>query len=291
MVPDENVRGETALAIWNEDKSQAVIWNGGMTIFAETSAAGIKTGLAGVYLPYCAILGRSVSDCRDLRSLHRRDSLVTRVKKTLTVALDAIPFTYRLWLRESQLRNDVEEYQFAIREAVSLAADPRFDLVYVHLPIPHPPSIYDRRAARLDDTGNHSYLDNLALADVSLGALRQAMERSDLWDESTVIVTSDHWWRTCFWNNGPFWSPEDQQTSGDRLPDEIVPFMVKLSGNRERLLYDRPFNTVITRRMIMAILKEGIPTNVELVRWLDKNAVGPVKPIWIEPRSPTPGRD
>lgn len=289
MVPGYEPRGETALAIRNEDKNQTVIWNSGMTIFAETSASGIKTGLAGVYFPYCAILGSSVTDCRDFRSFRTRESFTNRIRRAIVLALDAIPFMDRLWLR-SQLRNDVEEYQFAIREASSLAADQSFDLVYIHLPVPHPPAIYDRRSARLDVASRHSYLDNLALADVAFGDLRRAMEQSGVWAESSVIVTSDHWWRTYFWNSGPYWSPEDQSTSGGRMPEDIVPFMVKLSGNSDRLLYDRPFNTVISRKMIMAILKEGIPTNADLARWLDKNAVGPVKPIWTPPNLPTPGR-
>lgn len=283
LVQDETPYGETALALWDGDESKAVIWNSGMTIFAETSADGIKTGLAGVYFPYCAILSDRINDCRDFRSFRTNESFIKRVKRSVTIALDAIPFSYRLWLRESQLRNDIEEYQFSIREGGSLAADQKFDLVYIHLPVPHPPAIYDRRSARLDVASRHSYLDNLALADVALGNLRRAMEQSGAWQSSTVIVTSDHWWRSYFWKGGPYWGPEDDSTFGGRAPEHIVPFMVKLAGSSERLLYERPFNTVISRKLIMAILKEGIATHADLARWLDKNAIGPIEPARIPP--------
>jgi hypothetical protein len=56
--------------------------------------------------------------------------------------------------------------------------------------------------------------------------------------------------------------------------------MIKLAGDNGAHVYDRPFNTVITRKMIMTLLKEGIRSNDELSRWLDTNAVGRVKPIW-----------
>jgi hypothetical protein len=283
LVHNEVPRGDTALAIWNEDPNQAVIWTSSMTIFAETSADGIRTGVDGVYFPYCTILGRSVSDCRDFRSFRSGEAFLKRVRRSLVLALDAIPFSYRLWLRESQWRNSIEEYQFAVREGKSLAADASLDLVYIHFPIPHPPAIYDRKSGRLDVASRHSYLDNLALVDVAFGELRRAMEQSGVWEKSTVIVTSDHWWRTYFWKDGPFWGPEDQSTFGGRRPDELVPFMVKLSGSHEKLQYDRPFNTVVTRKMILTMLKEGIPTNADLARWLNQNAVGPIDTIWKPP--------
>jgi hypothetical protein len=286
MVTEAQPRGETSLVIWGENKNQPVIWNVGMSIFAETAASEIGTGLAGVFFPYCAILGGNVTDCRDLRSFRAHEGFPKRVYRDILLALDAIPLADRLWLR-TQLRNQIEEYQFAVREGSSLAADARFDLVFIHFPVPHPPAIYDRRSAHLDIASKHSYLDNLALADVALGILRRAMEQSGEWTESNVIVTSDHWWRTYFWNSGPYWSREDQSTSGGRMPEDIVPFMVKLSGSSDRMLYERPFNTVISRKLVMAILKKGVPTNADLTRWLDQNAVGRVEPIWTPPSRPT----
>jgi hypothetical protein len=278
MVADALPRGETSLDLWNEGKSEPVVWTSSMTIFAETSTSKMTTGLAGVFFPYCAIVGSKVTDCRDFRGFRSREAFPKRVYRDILLALDAIPFADRFWLR-AQLRNEIEEYQFAVRESSSLVADARFDLVFIHFPVPHPPAIYDRRSGRMDTALGHSYLDNLALADVALGNLRRAMEQSGVWAESNVIVTSDHWWRTYFWNTGPSWSPEDEATTGGRLPEGIVPFMVKLSGSNERLPYERPFNTVISRKMVMAMLKEGISTNADLTRWLDQNAVGRVEPF------------
>src|SRR6185369_2924008 len=116
-------------------------------------------------------------------------------------ALDAVPFLYRLWLKETKRRDEISQYQYTVQQASHLAADQSFDFVYIHLPIPHPPPIYDRRAGQFAETGEHSYIDNLALADRALGEVRRAMEQSGAWENTNVIVTSDHWWRTWLWRS------------------------------------------------------------------------------------------
>ena len=49
-----------------------------------------------------------------------------------------------------------------------------------------------------------------------------------------------------------------------------VPFLVKLAGKRETLVYDRPFNTVITRRMISAILARRVADNTQIVKLIEE---------------------
>jgi len=204
---------------------------------------------------------------------------MTRLKVAVMSSMDALPFIYRLWLRKAQRRDEIYQYQYTAQQASLLAADQSYDLVYIHFPIPHPPPFYDRHTARVADSGEHSYVDNLALADVALGEVRRAMEQSGAWEKSTVIVTSDHWWRTSLWRSAPFWSREAGQVSAGKTPDHNVPFMLKLTGKGEYVVYDRPFNTVIMRKMIMTMLNEGIRTNVDLIRWLDQNAIGPIEPL------------
>lgn len=270
---------EKTLTLWNENERQPVIWDPGMTLFAETASEGITNSLVGTYYPYCATLDVSIDDCRDFRRYRDSEGFRKRITRAMVMALDAVPLSFRLWLRKFQLENEIERYEFSLRESISLAADPGFQLVFIHFPVPHQPGIYDRPSGRLDISSKHSYLDNLALADASFGSLRRAMEQSGVWDESTVIVTSDHWWRTYLWSTGPHWTPEDQQISAGREPDHRVPFMVKLSGSNQQLPYDRPFNTVTIRKMVMAILKGSVRTEAELAQWLDRNAVGPVAPM------------
>ena len=69
-------------------------------------------------------------------------------------------------------------------EAQRYAADPSLQLVFLHLPTPHPPHFYDRHSRTF--TGRSpgaagSYPDSLALADLILGEIREAMTRAGLW--------------------------------------------------------------------------------------------------------------
>lgn len=277
-VENQTPYSETRLALWDEGSQKEVIWNRSMTIFAETAQERITTGLAGVYFPYCSILGGSIDRCRDFRSFRASGSFPRRMRRAVLLALDAVPLTYRLWLRERQSKKEIEQYEYASGEGTQMASDPSLDFVYIHLPLPHPPGLYDRRTGRLDSGGGHSYLDNLALSDVCFARIRRGMEQAGVWDMSTVIVTSDHWWRTYLWRDTAAWTAEDSQIAGNRAPEETVPFTVKLAGAKDAFTYTRAFNTVITRKLVMTVLKQGIGSNAELAHWLDQNAVGPVKP-------------
>jgi hypothetical protein len=277
-VENQTPHSETRLSLWDEKSGQEVIWNRSMTIFAETAQEHIKTGLAGAYFPYCSILGISIDRCRDFRSFRANGSFPRRMRRAVLLALDAVPFTYRLWLRERQSKKEIEQWEYATEEGTQMASDPSLDFVYIHLPIPHPPGIYDRRAGRLDPGPGHSYLDNLALADVCLARIRRGMEQAGVWDTSTLIVTSDHWWRTYLWRGTVVWTAEDSQIAGTGAPEETVPYTVKLAGAKDGFTYTRAFNTVITRKLVMTVLNQGIGSNAELAQWLDQNAVGPVKP-------------
>jgi hypothetical protein len=152
-----------------------------------------------------------------------------------------------------------------------MAADPKFDLVFLHFPLPHPPGIYSRASGRLEVAGNNSYLDNLALTDKSFGAVRWAMEQAGVWQESVVIVSADHWWRTEeIWRSNADWTAEEERTVDSRPPDHRVPFMLKPAGISEPLVYDRPLNTVLTRRIVMAFLRREVASTKELAAWLEK---------------------
>jgi hypothetical protein len=84
--------------------------------------------------------------------------------------------------------------------------------------------------------GLRDYFDEVALADRSMGELREAMERGGVWDSTAVIVSSDHWYRA----KPLIGYPKDTR----------VPFMVKLPGQTRGMRFDEPFNTVVTKRLI-----------------------------------------
>ena len=103
------------------------------------------------------------------------------------------------------------------------------------------------------------YFNNLVLADRTLAQLRQALEKSGEWDSTWVIVSADHSWRY------------SREYDGQR--DYRVPFLIDPPGKTEAVTYSQPFNTAITRRLILAILQGQITNSTQAVAdWLAVNA-------------------
>jgi hypothetical protein len=71
-----------------------------------------------------------------------------------------------------------------------------------------------------------------------------------MWNSNHIIISSDHWLR---------------RSDGT---DHRVPFIVKLAGTKSSVSYDKSFNTVISRALIVALLKKEVASYQDLVRWI-----------------------
>ncbi len=134
------------------------------------------------------------------------------------------------------------------REALQSRA---FDLVILHWPIPHAPTIWDASTGELLNSARPlaSNLDNLALADRTLAELRDAMEASGQWDESLVIVTSDHWQRCDFGQALPLRPPGEYRR---------VPLLVKLPGQRDGRRLDQRISNLVAHDLVAQALKGSL---------------------------------
>jgi arylsulfatase A-like enzyme len=95
------------------------------------------------------------------------------------------------------------------------------------------------------------------------------MEQNGTWDNTTVLVSSDHWWRTEYWDiRQPIWSAADDAYRGEGKFHHI-PFLLKLKGQKESLTYDAPFNTVVSHDLILDILRGKLSAPDQVPVWLD----------------------
>jgi arylsulfatase A-like enzyme len=141
--------------------------------------------------------------------------------------------------------------------AKSAVANPELDLVFIHLPVPHLPRLYDRRQRKMIGPRRHQssdYLDNLALADRTIGELRASMENTGLWDRTAVIVTSDHSFR------------ESRELDGKR--DFRVPFIVKLPGKTEWTEFSEPIGLIVLAQLALELLDNGPHDAHDLSGWM-----------------------
>jgi arylsulfatase A-like enzyme len=161
------------------------------------------------------------------------------------------------------------------QESAAAATDGALSLVMIHFPAPHFPCQYDRRKDdfTVDDFAVKSrcnYFDNLELVDRTFGDLRRAMERAGSWDNTVVLLSADHWWRTEIWPRNQSWTEEEQAVKSDDA-DHRVPFMLKLKGQREGLIYQPSFNTVLSQELILALLRGELSAPADVTAWLDRN--------------------
>ena len=86
----------------------------------------------------------------------------------------------------------------------------------------------------------------------------KSMEAKGDWDKSIVLVSADHWWRDALKLNG--------------RRDHRIPFLLKLADQKARLDCDGLFNTVLTRELLLKLLRGEMKTPSEVAEWIERNS-------------------
>lgn len=265
------------LMIAFSDSEDRVSWGSQPNLFSKAREAGLDTAVIGWYLPYCRMIGENLTSCswQDSEGLSLRETSLIQIEglintipfgSTLGTQIGVVNIKTRLRLGRQK---NLKAFLGVLDGAKKTAVDPSLNLILVHWPVPHPPGIYDRRTDDFELDGESSFIDNVQLVDRTLGELRRTMEDAGTWDETIVLVTSDHSWRHELWRVTPFWTAEDQEM----LPGEAdhrVPFMLKLMGQRRAVTYDAEFNTILTHDLLLGLLKGELTDPENVVNWLER---------------------
>ena len=141
-------------------------------------------------------------------------------------------------------------------ELLTAVGSRQHDLVWVHMPFPHAPAIYNARSGAYLDRPDHavSNLDNMVLADKTLGRLRKVMEAQGDWDNALVILTADHWQRENNGDNLPLDPGKYRQDEGLR-----VPLLVKWPNQNRPWAIHKPVCNTSVRRMVESIAEGRNP--------------------------------
>jgi len=151
-------------------------------------------------------------------------------------------------------------FQNSLAESLTLVTNRAYGLTLLHLPPPHKPGIYWADEGRYTFAMMslvNGYFNNLILADKHLGKLRIALEESDEWDKTWIIISADHSWR------------DSESYDGKR--DFRVPFTVKAPGVNITMPYSPEMNTILTHDFILAILRGEIKNQQGAKNWIDAN--------------------
>ena len=81
------------------------------------------------------------------------------------------------------------------------------------------------------------------------------MEQAGVWDRTAVLVSADHGWRVSLWRGNPEWTSDDEAAS--HQDTSVVAFPLKLPGQNSGVTYAERFDTIVTRDLLVEILRGG----------------------------------
>ncbi|MEO6910882.1 MAG: hypothetical protein ABI158_08160, partial [Edaphobacter sp.] len=251
------------------------------TVFQDALNAGYSTAVAGWYNPYCRILAPVLDRCFWTFQLPYPGGMVLERPISRNILL---PLVRRIHaaisllshpsagLPKDTLEGDqhIADYLELRKAGDSMLADADASFVLLHMPIPHPEGIYDRRNTTLSSIGG-SYVDNLALADAYLAHVRGLLQQRGEWDSSTIVIMGDHSWRTSFiWSKMEGWTAEDNAASHGGQFDDRPAYIVKLPQQQHALRIDAPFKAIHTRSLLDALLTDQFHNAKDLKIWVEK---------------------
>ena len=242
--------GETSMDLELQDGSRTPL-TGQPDLFSRLVADGRASAVVGWYFPYCAVYGPVLQEC------HWESMQTPRPQATLADAMIRHSVQLLPWFRRISART---EYDGLLRAASEAVGHSEADLIYIHLSVPHAPPLYDAESGTRDlfILRRDWYEDNLRLADITLGALRRKMEAAGRWDDTTVIVTSDHQYR------------ESDKYDGKK--DPRMPVLVKLPHQQAAAAYGNEFHAEKMFGLAAALLEEPMETPEQLAGWLARGS-------------------
>lgn len=271
----DHFRSTLSGQLWYQDlASQSwVAYEAAGTVFGQAQRGGWNPAIDGWYNPYCQFLAPVLSACHWSPGVTLpMESYGASEEKSSLADAQALPMQVIADVsnRATTPRDlHIAAYQNLMAHTKSLIDDQRFRFIYIHLPVPHPPGIYDRRRHALCRCG--SYLDNLVLADDSLDILMKQIAASSSADQTTVIVTSDHSWRILIYRDWPDWTAEEELASGGRFDDRPI-LLVHFPGQQSGEEVHAVLPEMLEHDMIAAMLEGQINSAGDLVGWSSRLA-------------------
>jgi len=261
--------------------SGPVSWKSLPNVFDQTRQLGLNTALIGWAHPYGRLLNRSLTSCywtpgwllsgaeESFEDLSLPEAMWFRIKLQLS-AMPLVGHLPGVFPGFYQRADKIRRFDYLMEGAHEVVADPSISLVLIHLQAPHPPAIYSRSAMAETPNGRIGYIDNVALADHALGEVRDSLAVSGLDDRTALIVSADHGWRTRLWRGTPEWTEEEERASHEDTSG--VPFLVHLPRQKDTLVYDPEFDTVVTSRLILDILRGDVRRVNDVVAIIGRSA-------------------
>jgi hypothetical protein len=237
------------------------VLDGNGTVFHDAERAGWRTAVVGWYNPYCSIYRGALDSCywtnldRTDGDMAQRYSLwrnTVRPFQGLGIQLVSPELADRRSC-DFDVRQRLQTHLNLQQHAEELLKQDQADFIFLHIPIPHSPNIWSRVNDDYARGCGSSYLDNLALADRTLGNVMAILRQSPRWKDTTVIVQGDHSWRIMLWDWLPAWTDEDSQASRDEF-DPRPALLIHSAGQTRQEADGRPLSLLFVHDALEDVL-------------------------------------
>jgi hypothetical protein len=246
------VKERKDLQLTTTTRKQPVSWiDHPGNLFRLAQNGGFRPAIAGFFHPYCDLFESFVSSCHAEEGDGMGEypewavgmagrPFMSSLKATMLVPLqfwtrprfDGRHFPLHQWKsHEMKADNRVARTQRLVENAVQTIRSGASSFVYVHLPVPHMP-------APIGMTYEDSYLE----ADRILGRILDTLKEKKRFEDSTILVTSDHSLRE-FWHTLPSLDPVSERVLSARNP-RAVPLLLKLPGIHQPVTYQERCSAV-----------------------------------------------
>jgi hypothetical protein len=240
------------------------------SLFGLAHAAGWNSAVVGWFNPYCRIFSSVLDSCMwepDELSLVLESAGASEHKSALANAQILVRafLTADLPSESQDASTRIAVYQKLMTRATDLIRQREYDFIFIHLSAPHPPGFYNRKTHEFCGCGN--YIDNLQLADDSLGQLEDEIKHSPQADQTTLIVSSDHSWRVPLWSGWGTWTAEEQRISQGAF-DSRPAFLVHFPGQTSAIDIAEPQPELVEHDIIASMLQNKLQSPNDLVEVL-----------------------
>jgi hypothetical protein len=271
--PEATPLGVRKLNLRAGESAQPLEWGSTESIFSKARGYNLNTGLAGWYHPYCRIFGTELTSCW----WHEYPNLsgaidgplagrIVNIHRSLFETGALSPFG-----QTAVIRKYVDHLRAAIEKAMEYSTDPDLGFVLLHMGMPHPPHAYNRSRGdySLANAPLAGYVDSLALADVVFGKIRASMESAHVWDGSTVVVSSDHFYR------------EAAALTGRQ--EYRVPFILKLPNQQNGEVYEPVLCTLTSHDLFVELMQGKLSSVRDVAGWLDAHRrEADIHPVYLK---------
>lgn len=248
MISQAEINGSDKLKIKYKDSNEIIDWGSRPNIFSRAKELKANTAFVGEYLPYSRIIGKDLTFC---------DWFQYYPQYTCSGSVFANMYQQIRMLLIGPARHYVqrkEAYWGVQNHTKRLVSKFDYNLIMIHNPVPHYPYFYQQ--PWWDDRSPQGYTNALKLVDLTLGEIRRIMEEQGTWNQTNIIISADH----------------GQHIRYSGQEELRVPFIIKLANQKESIIYEQAFNTIITQELVLAILRREIISPNDLVTFLRQNA-------------------